>query len=195
VSDQVKIADPGPLGLAGFGITTCILSLINAGVASADGIGVVLGLAMVYGGAVQLLAGMWEFRKGNTFGAMAFSSYGAFWIAFYLIVHAAPKSGVGLFLFFFGVLTLYLWIASFYLNKALFYVFLFLTITFFLLAFNSFGWMGSAGSAPGGWFGLLTGLLALYTSAAGVINEVAGHTVLPIGKPMRAKTVTSGVAA
>lgn len=193
MSDQVKIADPGPLGLAGFGITTCILSLINAGVASADGIGVVLGLAMVYGGVVQLLAGMWEFRKGNTFGATAFSSYGAFWIAFYLIVHAAPKSGVGLFLFFFGVLTFYLWIASFYLNKALFYVFLLLTITFLLLAFHEFGILGS--SALGGWFGLATGLLALYTSAAGVINEVAGHTVLPIGKPMRAKTVTSGVSA
>lgn len=189
MSNQVKIGDPGPLGLAGFGITTCILSLINAGVASPDGLGVVLGLAMIYGGVAQMLAGMWEFRKGNTFGATAFTSYGSFWIAFYLIVHAAPKAGVGLFLFFFGVLTFYLWIGTFYLNKALFYIFLFLTITFFLLALKDFNVLSS--SAPGGWFGLVTGILALYTSAAGVINEVAGHTVLPVGKPMRQPTVVS----
>ncbi|SFU53711.1 acetate uptake transporter [Alicyclobacillus macrosporangiidus] len=182
MSDSVKIGDPGPLGLAGFGITTCILSLINAGVASGDGMPVVLGLALAYGGGAQLLAGMWEFRKGNTFGGTAFSSYGAFWIAFYFIVHAAPKAGVGLFLFFFGVLTFYLWIGSFYLNRALFFVFLTLTITFFLLALHEFGVIGS--SAPGGWVGELCGLLALYTSAAGVINSVAGHEVLPVGRPM-----------
>lgn len=193
MSNQVKIADPGPLGLAGFGITTCILSLINTGQVSAEALGVVLGLAMVYGGGAQLLAGMWEFRKGNTFGATAFASYGSFWIAFYLIVHAAPKAGVGLFLFFFGVLTFYLWIGSFYLNKALFFVFLFLTVTFFLLALADFHVLGS--SAPGGWIGLLTGILALYTSAAGVINEVAGHTVLPVGKPMVQPRVSSSVSA
>lgn len=193
MSTQTKIGDPGPLGLAGFGITTCILSLINAQLTSPDGLGVVLALAMIYGGTAQLLAGMWEFRKGNTFGATAFSSYGSFWIAFYLIVHAAPKSGVGLFLFFFGVLTFYLWIGTFYLNKALFSIFLFLTITFFLLALADFHVLTSA--VPGGWFGLATGILALYTSAAGVINEVAGHTVLPVGKPIRKPTVPTGVSA
>lgn len=193
MSNQGKIADPGPLGLAGFGVTTCILSLINAGVASPEGLGVVLGLAMAYGGGAQLLAGMWEFRKGNTFGATAFSSYGAFWIAFYLIIHEAPKAGVGLFLFFFGVLTFYLWIASFYLNKALFYVFLTLTLTFFLLALNSFQVLGS--SAPGGWMGLICGLLALYTSAAGVINNVAGYTVLPVGKPIKQPFVEANVVS
>lgn len=190
MAEQVKIADPGPLGLAGFGITTCILSLINAGVASPDGLGVVLALAMAYGGGAQLLAGMWEFRKGNTFGATAFSSYGAFWIAFYLIVHAAPKAGVGLFLFFFGILTLYLWIATFFLNRATFLIFLSLTITFFLLAFHDFGMLGS--SVPGGWLGLITGLLALYASAAGVINDVAGRTILPVGAPMVKPTVSRG---
>jgi uncharacterized protein len=193
MSEQVKIADPGPLGLAGFGLTTCILSLINAGVTSADAMGVVLGLALVYGGAAQLLAGMWEFRKGNTFGATAFTSYGAFWIAFYFIVHAAPKAGLGVFLFFFGVLTLYLWFGTFYLNRALFYIFLLLTVTFFLLALAEFHVLGSA--APGGWFGLVTGLLALYTSAAGVINSVAGRTVLPVGKPYVAQPVSSSMAA
>ncbi|MCL6452639.1 MAG: acetate uptake transporter [Alicyclobacillus sp.] len=183
MSDQVKIADPGPLGLAGFGITTCILSLINAHVTSSDALGVVLGLALVYGGAGQLLAGMWEFRKGNTFGATAFSSYGAFWIAFYVIMHAgAPKAGLGVFLLFFGILTFYLWFGTFYLNKALFYVFLTLWVAFGLLALNGFGLMSSD---AGGWVGLLCGLLALYTSAATVINTTAGHTVLPVGKPMR----------
>ncbi len=193
MSEQVKIADPGPLGLAGFGLTTCILSLINAGVTSADAMGVVLGLALVYGGIAQLLAGMWEFRKGNTFGATAFSSYGAFWIAFYFIVHAAPKAGLGVFLFFYGVLTLYLWFGTFYLNRALFFIFLFLTITFFLLALAEFHVLGS--SAPGGWFGLITGLLALYTSAAGVINSVAGRTVLPTGKAYASAPQSSSIAA
>ena len=180
--NDIKIADPAPLGLAGFGLTTCILSLINMGVTSGDALGVVLGLAIAYGGGAQLLAGMWEFRKGNTFGATAFSSYGAFWISFYFIVHAAPKAGMGLYLFFFGVLTFYLWIASFYLNRTVFLVFLFLWITFFLLAINAFGLIGS--SAPGGWVGLVTGILALYASAATVINATAGKTVLPLGSPM-----------
>jgi uncharacterized protein len=181
---KVNIADPAPLGLAGFGITTCVLSLINAGVTNAAALGVVLGLALVYGGGAQLLAGMWEFRKGNTFGATAFSSYGAFWIAFYLILKAgAPTAGMGLFLFFFGILTLYLWIGTFYLNRITFFVFLALWVTFFLLALAEFKVIGS--SALGGWVGLLTGLLALYGSAAGVINSAAGKEVLPVGKPFK----------
>jgi len=183
MSEQSKIADPGPLGLVGFGITTCILSLVNAGVTSADAMGVVLGLALAFGGGAQLLAGMWEFKKGNTFGATAFSSYGAFWIAFYFILHAnPPKAGLGVFLFFFGVLTLYLWFASFYLNRALFLLFLTLALAFFLLALAQFGVFPNA--HIGGWVGLVCGLIALYTSAAGVINTTAGRVVLPLGSPM-----------
>ncbi|MCL6633469.1 MAG: acetate uptake transporter [Alicyclobacillus herbarius] len=193
MANEVKIADPGPLGLAGFGITTCILSLINAGVTSAGAMGVVLGLAIAYGGGAQLLAGMWEFRKGNTFGATAFSSYGAFWLAFYFIVKAAPKTGMGVFLLFFGILTLYLWFGTFYLNKALFFVFLTLWITFFLLALHEFGVLGS--SALGGWVGELCGLLALYTSAAIVLNTTAGRTILPLGKAYRTPTLAHGVSA
>ncbi len=181
MSDQVKIADPGPLGLAGFGITTCILSLINAGVASASELGVVLGLALVYGGSVQLLAGMWEFRKGNTFGATAFSTYGAFWLALCYIINTAPKAGLGWFLLFFGILTLFLWFATFYLNRALFFVFLTLWIAFFLLALNGFGVMGAQ---AGGWVGLICGLSALYTSFATVINTTAGKVIMPLGTPM-----------
>ena len=94
MSDKpVVIADPGPLGLAAFGITTVILSLINAGLMPGTIMTVVLQLALVYGGASQLFAGMWEFRKGNTFGATAFTSYGAFWISFYLLVNNAAAIG------------------------------------------------------------------------------------------------------
>lgn len=178
---KVSIADPGPLGLAGFGITTVILSLINAGVTSPDALGVVLGLALAYGGGAQLLAGMWEFKKGNTFGATAFTSYGAFWIAFYFIVHAAPKAGMGVYLLMFGVLTFYLWIGTFYLNRALFFVFLTLWLAFLFLALGEFGIMGSQ---LGGWIGLVCGILALYTSFAGVVNSVAGRTVIPVGSPI-----------
>jgi uncharacterized protein len=181
-NNNIKIADPGPLGLAGFGITTCILSLINAGVLEASSLGVVLALAVAYGGGTQILAGMWEFRKGNTFGATAFTSYGAFWISFYLIVKAAPaKEAVGVFLLMFGILTLYLWIGTFYLNRALFFVFLTLIVAFILLAMGEFGIISST---MGGVVGEVCGILALYTSAAGVINETAGRTVLPVGSPV-----------
>lgn len=190
MSDEAKvtIADPGPLGLAGFGITTVILSLINAHVTSPNALGVVLGLALCYGGGAQLLAGMWEFKKGNTFGATAFTSYGAFWIAFYFIVHAAPKAGMGVFLLMYGILTFYLWIGTFYLNRALFLVFLTLWLAFVFLALGQFNVMGSQ---VGGWIGLVCGILALYTSAAGVINSVAGRTVFPVGQPM-SKPQSSG---
>ncbi len=193
MENQIKIADPAPLGLAGFGITTCVLSLINAGVIEAGAMGVVLGLAIAYGGFTQLLAGMWEFRKGNTFGATAFSSYGAFWIAFYFIVKAEPTAGVGYFLLFFGLLTLYLWIGSFYLNRVTFLIFFFLTITFFLLSFHDLGMLGSA--AYGGWLGELTGLIALYGSAAGVINGTAGKEVVPVGKPFFTQTTSEQTIA
>lgn len=179
-SDQTKIADPGPLGLAGFGITTIILSLINAGVYTADAMGVVLGLALAYGGGAQLLAGMWEFRKGNTFGATAFTSYGAFWISFYFIIHAAPKAGVGIYLLMFGILTFYLWFGTFYLNRALFLVFLTLWLAFLFLALGAFGYVSNE---IGGWIGFVCGILALYTSAAGVLNETSGKRILPLGTP------------
>ncbi len=177
-----QTANPAPLGLASFGLTTVILSLVNADVLSAEAMGVVLALALAYGGGAQLLAGMWEFRTGNTFAAMAFTSYGAFWLSFYLIQTtdmAVSDIGVGVYLLMWGVITFYLWIGTFYLNKALFYVFLFLWITFLLLALGDFGM--SALGILGGWVGLLTGLIALYTSAAEVINSTAGHEVLPIG--------------
>ncbi|HLR08775.1 MAG TPA: acetate uptake transporter [Bacillota bacterium] len=179
------IANPAPLGLAGFGLTTVILSLINAEMLTAEAMGVVLSLAVAYGGGAQFLAGMWEFQKGNTFAATAFSSYGAFWLSFFFIQKFFESAlvGVAVYLLLWGVITFYLWIGTFYLNKALFYIFLFLWITFVLLALGDFG-ITSLGIA-GGWVGLLTGLIALYTSAAEVINFAAGREVLPVGEPFK----------
>lgn len=184
--ERGEIANPAPLGLAGFGMTTVILSFINAGIITAEAMGVVLALAVAYGGGAQLLAGMWEFRKGNTFAATAFSSFGAFWLSFYLIEtadHTPAAVGVALYLLMWGVFTFYLWIGTFYLNRALFFVFLTLWITFLFLALGDFGIDGMG--VVGGWIGLLCGLIALYTSAAEVINATAGRELLPIGKPIK----------
>src|SRR5690242_7593171 len=113
-------ADPGPLGLAGFALTTFVLSMFNAGLVSKAGEPVVLGLALAYGGIAQFAAGMWEFRTGNTFGAVAFSSYGAFWISFWALVTFFAKSipaahagdAVGLYLWAWGIFTTYMFVAS-----------------------------------------------------------------------------------
>lgn len=182
---DIKIADPAALGLVGFGMTTCILSLVNMGIIGGSGLGVVLALAVAYGGGAQLVAGLWEFRKGNTFGATAFFSYGCFWISFYVLqMFTAKASGVtstdaGWYLFFWGVFTFYMWFGTFYLNKALFFVFLFLCATFILLAIAD--WTSSFSANIGGTVGLVTGLVAMYTSAAVVLNSTAGRTILPVG--------------
>src|SRR4051812_41196858 len=116
-----SIADPGPLGLAAFALTTFVLSAVNAGWIHKGTEPIVFGLALTYGGLAQLLAGMWEFKKGNTFGATAFTSYGAFWLSFWAFVtFYAPKvpkadvaQAVGIFLLAWGIFTLYMWVASF----------------------------------------------------------------------------------
>src|SRR6266545_2937805 len=136
-----SIADPAPLGLAAFALTTFVLSMFNAGLVDAKGEPIVVGLALAYGGAAQLLAGMWEFRKGNTFGATAFSSYGAFWLSFWAYVaffaEGIPEgnrgSAVGLYLIAWGIFTTYMWVASLRTNAAVNLVFLLLAITFFVL--------------------------------------------------------------
>src|SRR5437588_9675568 len=113
-------ADPGPLGLAGFAMTTFVLSMINANLVSGKDGGVVLGLALAYGGIAQLLAGMWEFRTGNTFGAVAFSSFGAFWISFFVLLQFVAKAipakdlanALAVYLYAWGIFTAYMFIAS-----------------------------------------------------------------------------------
>jgi succinate-acetate transporter protein len=182
-----SIADPAPLGLAGFALTTFVLSMFNAGLVGEAGEPIVFGLALAYGGGAQFLAGMWEFRKGNTFGATAFSSYGAFWISFWAFVtffsDGVPTTAVGLYLIAWGIFTLYMWIASFRTTAAVNVVFLLLWITFFLLGIGDAA--GNSGiSKLGGWFGLATALAAWYASFAGVTNFTFGREVVPV-RPLR----------
>jgi succinate-acetate transporter protein len=180
-----SIADPAPLGLAAFALTTFILSFVNAGIIAAEP--VVFGLALAYGGGAQLLAGMWEFTKGNTFGATAFSSYGAFWIAFWYLTGHTDLSGVaegdlgngiGLFLLAWGIFTLYMTVAALRVSGAVLLVFVLLTLTFFALSFGEFG--GSSGwTHLGGWLGIFTAIAAWYASFAGVVNFTFKRAVMP----------------
>jgi succinate-acetate transporter protein len=180
-------ADPGPLGLGAFALTTFVLSMFNSGLVSSAGEPVVLGLALFYGGIAQLLAGMWEFRTGNTFGAVAFCSYAAFWLSFWALVHfyaaripaAHAGDAIGLFLFAWAIFTAYMWAASLRTNGVLVVVFGLLTITFVLLALGDSGESTSLTKA-GGWFGLATAAGAWYGSFAAVINSTFGRVVLPV---------------
>jgi succinate-acetate transporter protein len=181
------IADPGPLGLAAFALTTFVLSMFNADLVSSGGEPVVFGLALAYGGIAQVLAGMWEFRTGNTFGAVAFTSFGAFWISlwafeqFYADSVPAKDAGhaVGLFLIAWGIFTTYMFVASLRTTAAISLVFILLAATFFFLG------IGNAGAHTnvikiGGWLGLATAAAAWYASFAAVTNSTFGKTVLPV---------------
>ena len=180
-------ADPGPLGLAGFAMTTFVLSMFNAKLVSSGGEPVVLGLALAYGGIAQLLAGMWEFRTGNTFGAVAFSSYGAFWISFWaLVVFYAPKipaadagHAIGLYLWAWAIFTTYMFVASLRTTGAVALVFFLLSITFILLGAGNSGGHENV-IKWGGYVGLVTAVAAWYASFAVVTNSTFGRTVLPV---------------
>ena len=182
-------ADPGPLGLAGFAGTTFVLSLLNANLVSERGIGAVLGLALAYGGIAQLLAGMWEFRTGNTFGAVAFTSYGAFWISFFVLVRLTPAAlvtphAVSAYLWMWAIFTTYMFIASLRTTGAVALVFLLLAITFVLLAIGDMGSGNSDITHAGGYVGLLTAIAAWYASFAAVINSTFGRVLAPV-MPLR----------
>ena len=165
-----------------------MLSSVNAGLIAPGVKSVVLSLALFYGGGVQVIAGIWEFRKGNTFGATAFSSYGAFWLSYWgLSVFFKPAAGtsadavdqaLGYFLLSWTVFTAVLLVASLRTNGALIATFLVLTVTFVLLALGHFGHSESL-EKLGGWLGILTAALALYAAAASVINETWKRPVLP----------------
>ncbi len=186
------IANPAPLGLVAFGLTTLLLSFINANIIPASTLPIVLATAIPFGGACQIFAGMWEFRTGNTFGATAFTSYGAFWISFVLIqtvfvkeLGPDPTPMLGLYAFAWGLFTLYMFAASLAGAKAVSLVFILLAITFFFLALGFWAKSPSGTSTfglttVGGYVGILTAVAAMYTSFAGVLNANFKRTVLPI---------------
>ncbi len=181
-----KPADPGPLGLAAFAMTTFVLSMFNANLVDGKGVPVVLGLALAYGGVAQLLAGMWEFRTGNTFGAVAFTSFGAFWISFWAlnVFYAKEITGnvghaVGLYLWAWAIFTAYMTVAALRVNLAVLTVFVLLTITFVLLAIGAVGAHETV-THWGGYLGLATAAAAWYASFAAVVNSTFGRVLLPV---------------
>jgi succinate-acetate transporter protein len=182
-----SVADPGPLGLAAFALTTFVLSMFNSGLMGEGGEPIVFGLAFAYGGLAQLLAGMWEFRTGNTFGATAFTSYGAFWLSFFVFVtffaEKVPKAdaghAVGLYLIAWGIFTAYMFIASLRTTAAIALVFLLLAVTFILLGIGDAGGNENI-TKLGGYVGLATAAAAWYASFAVVTNSTFGRTVLPV---------------
>jgi succinate-acetate transporter protein len=185
-----KVADPGPLGLAAFALTTFVLSFFNAGLAPASGKPVVFGLAFAYGGLAQLLAGMWEFRTGNTFGAVAFTSFGAFWLSFFAFNQWFEKllpakdpgvagHAVGLYLIAWGIFTVYMFIASLRTTVAISLVFILLAVTFIVLGIGEVNANADVIKA-GGYIGIATAVAAWYASFAAVLNSTFGRTILPV---------------
>jgi uncharacterized protein len=191
-SASPAVADPGPLGLAGFALTTFLLSFVNTHHATSSSGGQWIGYAFAYGGLVQLLAGMWEFKNKNVFGATAFSTYGGFWIGLYFYVINVHSGVAGTtqtnrdlawILLAFAIFNTYMLIASTQLNYAVFAVFLTLELTEIFLFIGNFA--GNANIVKiGGFIGIVTALAAWYTSAAGVINGMKGRPVFPVGGPL-----------
>jgi succinate-acetate transporter protein len=190
INPASSFADPGPLGLGAFALTTFMLSAFNAGLLDIGVESIVFSVALFYGGGVQIFAGLLEYVKGNTFGGTAFCSYGAFWLAFWGLGHFfAPGRGttqsdvnqaLGLFLLAWTIFTAYMFIASARTTTALFTVFGLLLLTFIALT------AGKLADNPtlthvGGYLGLVTALGAWYVSFAGVLSTTWKRAVLPVG--------------
>jgi succinate-acetate transporter protein len=179
-----KLGNPAPLGLAGFGMTTILLNIHNAGIFPLGSM--ILAMGLCYGGVAQIIAGILEFKKGNTFGLTAFASYGFFWWTLVFIIifkdlPAVPVGFMGWYLFLWGVFTFFMWFGTWGKNRVLQYVFLSLTVLFWLLAIRD--WSGNATvGIIAGWEGITCGASALYLAMAEVINETHGKSVLPIGQ-------------
>jgi len=184
--DENKLANPAPLGLMGFGMTTVLLNIHNAGFFPLASM--VLAMGIFYGGIAQVIAGVMEYKKGNTFGTTAFTSYGLFWltlVATWVIPGLnAPNGGptpvpfMGWYLFLWGLFTFFMWLGTFGKNRAIQFVFLSLTALFWLLA--------ALVGKVAGFEGILCGLSAIYLAMAEVLNEARGRTVLPIGEVRKA---------
>ena len=183
---QDTTSNPAPLGLMGFGMTTVLLNIHNAGFFPLDSM--ILAMGIFYGGVAQVIAGIMEWKKNNTFGTTAFTSYGLFWLTLVGLLLMAkggwwqgPTAGaMSVYLFMWGLFTFFMFIGTLRLNRALQFVFATLTILFWLLA-----WGDATGSAAikhfAGYEGIVCGFSAIYTAMAQVLNEVYGKTVLPIG--------------
>jgi succinate-acetate transporter protein len=181
-----KLANPAPLGLMGFGMTTVLLNIHNAGFFPIDAM--VLAMGIFYGGIAQVIAGILEFRKGNTFGVTAFTSYGLFWLTLVALLVAprlgwadkSPEGFMAWYLFMWGLFTCFMFFGTLGANRALQVVFLSLTILFWLLAARD--WTGSALiGRVAGWEGIFCGASAIYLAMAEVLNERYGRVVMPIG--------------
>lgn len=179
-------ANPAPLGLLGFGMTTVLLNLHNAGFFGLDTM--ILGMGIFYGGIAQVIAGIMEWKKKNTFGTTAFTSYGLFWLTLVALLvlpkmgwgEGATKGAMAAYLFMWGLFTCCMFIATLKLNRALQFVFATLTILFWLLALGDATGNGAI-TRLAGYEGIICGLSAFYTAIAQVLNEVYGKTVLPLG--------------
>ncbi|TCV98290.1 acetate uptake transporter [Biostraticola tofi] len=180
------LANPGPLGLLGFGMTTVLLNLHNAGFFPLTSI--IISMGIFYGGIAQIIAGLMEYKHGNTFGMTAFTSYGAFWLSLVGIL-LLPRMGLaepsdpvflGVFLALWGIFTLFMFLATLRANRMLQFVFASLTVLFALLAVGNIA--GNSGIIViAGYVGLVCGFSAIYLAVAQVINENLGRVVLPIG--------------
>lgn len=179
--------NPAPLGLLGFGMTTVLLNLHNAGFFELNTM--ILAMGICYGGIAQVIAGIMEWKKGNTFATTAFTSYGLFWLSLVATIlltklgWAAPSNpaAMGAYLTAWGVFTAVMFIGTLYLSRALQVVFASLTILFFLLAISDFTNAGAGFKHATGYEGIFCGLSAIYAGLAQVLNELAGRTVWPLG--------------
>ena len=187
-----RTGNPGPLGLMGFGMTTVLLNFHNAGFFPLDSM--ILSMGIFYGGLAQVIAGIMEWKKGNTFAATAFTSYGMFWFSLVALV-LLPKAGLGIsgpgkefampaYLVMWGLFTAVLFIGTLRLNRALQVVFGSLTVLFLLLAIGDATGMETI-TRVAGWVGLLCGASAIYTGLAQVLNEIYGKSFWPIGPGSR----------
>ena len=182
-----QLANPAPLGLMGFGMTTVLLNLHNAGFYLLGPM--ILSMGIFYGGLAQIIAGLMEYKKGNSFGTLAFTSYGLFWLSLVFInllpntnLWTAPSgsSEIGSYLLMWGSFTLLMFFGTLKLNRALQVVFLTLTILFFLLAIGDFTGIKII-TIVAGYEGIFCGASAIYLSIAEILNEIYGKTILPIG--------------
>ena len=190
MAEKNMLANPAPLGLMGFGMTTVLLNIHNAGIYALGSM--ILAMGIFYGGLAQIIAGILEYRKGNTFGVTAFSSYGLFWLTLVGLIiipnvvpgiNAPSSTAMASYLFMWGLFTLLMFISTLKHNNALQFVFASLTILFWLLAIGEFTGNTTV-TVIAGYEGIICGLSAIYLAMADVINETYGREIVPVGKPL-----------